>query len=358
MSIHFNPNPEKVDIEKYNDHVYLNLTITNKYPTNTSVYAPSIPVNFNVQRSEAILDNMKLYYLSIIRFSMSLNEIPLGFYPNPNIYYVGLYYNDVYYREPVPFVSQTAHSTRLLGVAPEYANAIWNYHDLLNPINQAYQTCFNRLVTDNPTNQLQAPPKLELDPFTKKGIFYVPQSYIANKCSVTASRPLTKDYINLFDFSNAVIAPGGVVDTNYDYSIIVPTLIDSAKYTVVSNSITYVVVYSSANMYAFMNKLEFIQVQSNNLGCLFEYVDDGTNRSNIITDYLVPQQEMDWSNVIYQPSVYRYSDMISDHPLYNFNINVYLRYRGNLLVQLLLEVGETFNMKMMFIKKSLITHNP
>lgn len=168
-----------------NDHVYYNILVTNNGNIPTNSYG-EIPVQFVEDRVQAILENPREYHLSIVRFSLPGQSIPIfefvaqpgpglpGGNPNPNlgIYSVTLSYMGSFYQvylnlipeaiETPPMDWQPSSITQNAGYY-----AIYEYQDFIELINLAFLGAYQLLKAANPGAPPTSAPFLVFNPETQ-----------------------------------------------------------------------------------------------------------------------------------------------------------------------------------------------
>lgn len=171
------------------NNVYFNVEIANP-----SIYGGDTP-NILAQHSETttqpIVDVAGDYYLSIVRFSVPGNQIPLTVMQiingqnNANLtpYTVCLSYDGVDYPVQIVYIptgryAQPSAPNPFQDYTNPYYN-IYSYEHVLSMINTAIMTSFNLLKTDNPGVATTHPPFLIFDPTTQLISFVVENSLVS-----------------------------------------------------------------------------------------------------------------------------------------------------------------------------------
>lgn len=130
------------------DHVYYNADIVNHTPQ-------PIPVQFLEERSEAILSNPSEYYLSVIRFRLPGNLIPLFHFPPINPFFVTFSRSGIDFSFPVNFIPVTSSTTPFLG---SENNPVFFYQQMLDSINQALHLAYLAVNAAGPPFDIFFPP--------------------------------------------------------------------------------------------------------------------------------------------------------------------------------------------------------
>lgn len=171
----YNKNSNAV-ISRDNDRIYYNITIGTTENISTPTYAI-----YKEQLNQAIVDNPKDYYLSVVRFTIPTQDIPIFIpqiqpFPNVNInntvYSVTLTYNgNTSGQTFVQFVSQSPNNPviPLSATHPEVTKGpyyyVYNYSWFLDMINTTLATAFAALA-GKPVGSLA--PYFQYDTTTQK----------------------------------------------------------------------------------------------------------------------------------------------------------------------------------------------
>ncbi len=171
------------------NNVYFNVEISN--PSINATPSTNIYAQHSETTTQSIVDCASDYYLSIVRFSIPGNQIPLTIMqivanqPNPNLtpYSVCLSYDGNDYPVSVIYVP-TGRYPRPSAPIPnqDYTNPYYNifsYEHVLSMINTALMTSFNQLKTANPGAPGNNPPFLIFDPTTQLISLVVENTYVS-----------------------------------------------------------------------------------------------------------------------------------------------------------------------------------
>jgi len=124
-----------------NDDVYVDLLLTNSIQSNTN---SRVAVSFMQNSSQPILKSTNGYKLSIIRFSLSTETLPI-FIPvmkdgskTETIYSVTMQYNGVSYHQFMQFEPQNVNP-----VDPDEYFYVYSYQYLIYLVNKCVNSCFS-----------------------------------------------------------------------------------------------------------------------------------------------------------------------------------------------------------------------
>lgn len=373
-------NNKKAIVEKNNDRIYYNIAIpgSNTSTTNSGFFN-FVPANYVEQLNQSIIDNPSDYYMTIVRFTIPTQIIPIFIFeaqPFPNttdkdlgIYSVTLEYNGNFSPETfVRFI--TVDPTAEQPQPPtNVQNRFWtrtlyyyvyNYTDFLVMINTALSQAFTDLPFPAPTT----PPFFIYTPETQL------ISLIADKAFYDLSlvNPV-KIYFNyhLQRFVDGL--PSIFYSTNdplgRDTQFVIKDLKNNTYLLPnIAAPPTYLITTQNYNTLSDWNSFKSLQITTNLIPIRNEYVPSSQNINNVsgnvnlrgvITDFepLLDTGAESRTTIQYQQSgPYRLVNMTDINPLTKIDISVY--WTDELLNTYLLYVpeGQVLTLKIAFIKKS------
>lgn len=139
------------DIYETEDHIYYNVIISN--PNNYS-----IPATFVEDRVQAIVDDPSEYYLSVIRFLVPGQNVPIFIFSDLPTYSITLSYNNVDYQNYVAYNPLT-----LTPSTEDGFYFVYSYQHMINMINATFASAFQALIAANP-GIANYPPYLTFNP--------------------------------------------------------------------------------------------------------------------------------------------------------------------------------------------------
>lgn len=340
------------------DNVYLNITIDNE--TNTETPYKAI---YNQSRTLPILDKCSDYYMSVIRFDIPLDQVPLTIIPvipnqpNPNlmtlvvgITNVGNFPENLIYipdnTATVPVQDQPTQ------VITNYYY-VYNYNNVIRSANNALNAAF--IAAGSPGGG--SAPIMIFDQNTQLFSFIVEDSFITSGATIFCNEP----FVNYFDaFHWKFLTYNSVIGKDYElvYDILPNNEYPTVTYPIMAPYYRFTQEYSSLANWTALRK---ILITSSTIPARKEFVtttanSDVTVTFPIITDFIPPLDTSSQSRSIayYVPtSQYRLVDLVSENPLTNIDLQVYWQDKYGTVHQLLISQQQQLSIKIIFVRKSL-----
>lgn len=349
---------------------------------NLSLYNPSnVPIISRIldTRTTPILDNPVDFELSVVRFNVPIDNVPMSLVPltnNPlipgeSILAVGIGYNGAVLYERIVITP--------LNRPDEYfypSGSIFTYTQMLTYVNTALTVAYNQLVILYPFLTLTAPPVYTFDPTSDLFTVYMPEEYT----SLTPNPfPFTIHLNNaLFSryFCNmrAILTPGGI---NGDWQLIADnntlrTVPPPPRYGLPIGltslpSPLYSITQDAPSIERW-NCLKNLLLTSSLVPIVPEYItglpqagqtqsaNTQTGSLPILTDFLTlgaVDPLRDRVSVQYVPSAeYRMVSLTTNQALYNFDLSVYWVDTYGALHPIFLSPLVGLDVKIMFRRKS------
>lgn len=343
----------------------------NIYYLNISVYntqsSPSlIPAQYSESRTDVILKDTQNYYMSIVRFEVPGDALPILIAENRSdsstvndlAYSVTLEYSSQVQRVYLQYVSQNSVSAPSSVVYPSTSQSVYRYYEIyhyqqfVDMVNVAFNTAFGLLTGLDPS--ISAEPYITFDPTTKLFTLVAQKSYVTNNLKIYMNEILYA----LFDGFNAkqtYLSSGRdyqiMVRNNYNNSITIPTFspgAGTAGYTIIQN-------YPSLQAF---NSVTGIVLVSNTLGNRKEYMHSSEVYSkniqqNIVSDFIISDLDQAESrNIVYLPSAeYRMIELTSDGDLVKLDISAYWVGKDQTMYPIYVSSLSPFTCKIMFRRK-------
>jgi len=320
------------------EYIYYNLRVSNPIDS-----GKVIPTAYSSTRVDQILDKCNNYKLSVIRFQLPAN-FPLFIYPqDPSLFQVKLT-NGV--NSVVQNLTYTQKYETYIERGIYYVN---HYIEILNKaLEQAHAAL---LILDN-TITYDAPFFVYDTNATTKIYFVAPVEYIdANLSNISIS--LSPTLFN-FGFQEFPVADGNLILHNDFIKLsIFDNKIDN-KVTIASKD--YYKIYSEVDTTSTLNKFSDIVILTDSIPISPENISSVLNETQrILTDFVpISEQGLNGSYYQYFPSVYRYTNLVSNESLRKVDIKIYILYQtGEYYLHRLLP-NQYFTAKLMFVRNEKI----
>lgn len=341
---------------------YSNLSLIN-------VTTGSIEAKLIETRTSPILHNPKEWLLSVIRFDLDCHGIPINIpLMEPGSTQVTqsiitIEYKGNYYPNNVTFTIPFNPSS------PYPFNAVFNYQDWLDLVNNAVATSFSDAKMSGD------PPIFAYNPTNSLIDLYVDDNFIPaaspNQAFIYLNGPLTTYFLN-FEFINkrAITMSSNYFqqfNINNNNTKPLPAVGSRSEYPLSVQTNNRYLVEQIAPSTASWTSLRNIILTSNLIPFRSETVPNQSSRGSnysssntfpILTDFLVPTDTKVTDTRIvnqYLPTAqYRYIDLLSGSPLTSLDISVFWGdYYGNIYPLYLFPQG-VVNVKLLFEKRKLI----
>jgi hypothetical protein len=387
------------------DNVYYDLIITNIQSEKTE----PVRIYYNQNRTNPIIDNTGQYELSIIRFSVDTQLLPVFIPfiktglsqtdPNLTIYSVSLSYlapsGNQYYGQaflewspqdtsapvpPPPSANNGFQSTT--GNYYYCYNYTWWCYIVLNAFKAAYATLEANVVAGGDTfpngtgTNANAPPTFTFDTTTQTAVLSAPSLYYNNRDTSGNLNPqaigiyFNNPLYQLFSsFAATYRGVGAVSGTDYRIlvdnfggtsEIILPTIPVGTgiiatqvfqEYSTTSNwTPVSGIVFTSNTIPIVPNGLSAPLI-FNEASVVSLFSNNNANFAQIITD-LETNENCYKPNLLYEPTAeYRFVSLVGTSPLTNIDVSVYWKTRLGELVPLYLPSGGSATLKFLFRKR-------
>jgi len=375
-------NPPNYSVDK----LYYDITFTNLAQDQTV----SPVVNFTETRNTPFILDPEQYYLSIIRFSLDCNSLPM-FIPSiqpdqPNInlttYYISLSYKppvigsfEVFVSKPIIFEPQNLIASLPAPPSSTFDKLqdnssgyyyIYTYQFWIYLINKTFKECYDELVALTfPNSPASHAPVMEFDTSGKIGVinadvaFY--ESALPNPITIYFNNNLGQlfssfpFYINsasgFLNYKLAVSVFGGSTLIKYPTTNPTYTAIQCwQEYSTASDwSPVQSIVFTSTLLPVVSNQLSNPIILYN--GGAITSNGNNNNFAQIITDMIADNNDYK-PFVLYNPQAeYRLVELIGNTPLYSVDIQIYWKNRFGQLIPFRLTPQGSANIKIMFTKK-------
>lgn len=373
------------------DKVYYDITISNI----ASQYTIPPPLYFNETRNNPFIVDPESYYLSIVRFTLDTNTLPVitpEIQPNQSDVNLTVYSITLEWTNPVaPF--QTFTQQTFIDYIPQNKQAtipsppsqttsglqnnntsyydIYNYQYWILLVNNTFQQCYTDLATQVNNAGLALPsayaPVMNWDTQTSCGILnadqagyddtaadYIKIYFNPSLFNLFSSFPFVIDSIDSTSGKNARIIMSGFGGANivlypptapiYTALQIVQEFSTISLWTPITS-----IVFTSNTLPIVANQVSAPLLFFN--GQKLSTSGNNSNIAQIITDFVA-------NDGIYKPSItyiptaqYRLVSLVGNTPLYNVDVEVFYKNRVGEFIPFRLGVGGTATIKILFTRR-------
>jgi len=353
--------------------LYYDIMLSN---LNTRTSANPI-LTFQETRSNPFVYCPQNYFLSIIRFSLDTCSLPIFVPtiqasqsdPNLTIYSVSMTYNGYTVQTFMNFIPQD--KTQSVPTPPSQTSTglqiycdyyyVYNYDYVIYLLNNTLESCFNSLaaLTTLPTSNI---PYFKWDTSNNIATLITDQNGFNDTSDSFIGVYFNNALYQLFVSLPMILQSTASIDgLNYQIST---SNYGNANTETIDNYTAQLLVqeYSTISIW---NPVMSVVFTSNTLPIVSEQLSSPlifingekkqstniSNIANVITDFEA-NDGIYKPSLVYQPYVYRYTEMIGNSPLSSFDITIYWKTRYSELIPFKLNAGCTATIKMMFTLKN------
>lgn len=325
-----------------NEHIYIDLLCTNATQTNTS---HRVAVKFMQNQSKQLLKSTDGYKLSIIRFSLNTETLPV-FIPSMQsrtltTYSVTMEVNGVRYQQFMEFIPQNVNP-----IDPDEYYYVYNYEYLIYLVNNCMESCFNNLQNLTNVNSYSSAPLMSFDKETQKCSIKID----VNNYGYNESNKINI-YMNYAMFTLFSGLPSMTVNKNsqgmdYQLNNLISqdtSLLEQDYSTVAMWNPVSSVIFTSNLLPIYASETPPIQVYQN--GALLN-TSSNSNYLNILTDFVANDMQF-VPYIQYAPSIYRYISLKHGSEIQNIDLQVFWQNRNTgILKPLYLGPGNSCSIKL------------
>ena len=348
------------------------MTINNIYYNGlyTNIQQGSQPALFSTTFSQPLVNKANDYEMSIIKFSLPGNNIPLFIF-QPNTYQVSISYDLNFYTEYVNFIPTNTFPSS----DPRYYYC-WSYNLFIEMINIAIFNVWTTFKTDNPSVTSNYAPYLIYDAPTELITLYSESAVFGESISNGCQLFFNSVLFNFFQSFPYIYYPIGIFsespDPNKEWNQIwiqsngenKITSLSPPTYLTYGSTPSNIAGYSTIQEYACLwawNVAQSIVITSSTLPTRAESLpSQGSNKGypnlkSIITDYtLAVSSGPDIrSRITYLPTAeYRWCDLLSSNPIAQLDFQIYWLDNLQNFYPLYVNTNDSVNIKFLFRKKS------
>lgn len=328
------------NLQDNNDHIYYNINIRKGLQNAGKQFAAS----FNETRVEPILKNPSDYLLSVVRFSIPSQSIPIFLWVD-NIFKVTISYLTFDFTTTLQFIPNSPG-----GSYDYYGRAIWNYQDFIDSINNALLISFNNFISGTVPFALR--------PQTAPYMVYNPESQLcsliaAEKYDITYTNPVyiyfNRDLINYFPALQSY-DQGDTIKTAYI------KVKDNLNNIIIVNGVSQYEIKEEYSTLFLWNDMQKILLLTDSIPVTNELIGSQTNiNQKIITDFEPLSSLNDRSQIQYFPQgPLRFYDLISSYPLTHMNLKIFWETKDGKQFPLYINETDNCSIKLYFKKKGIM----
>ena len=365
------------------DNVYLNISIFNDFRTGTE----PILAKYKENRVKSILTNPSEYYLTIVRFSIPTQEIPIFIFAiqegidqdkiNLSIYSFTMSFGGSDFQTFLDYTPDnfSNNGSPFFPLSPEDNNGeqdistgyynVFNYQIMLNMMNTALATCFADLKEAFPAAEITVAPFIIYDAVSQLFSFIVNNEYLVSGVTIfwnsVLNRFLEAIPVNFFGTSTLNGKDFELVvqfNKNNAFNLVIPGVDppdpDIPQFLELKQEYTVIQYWNSFQKLVIATDLLPVNPE------FITSVNESNNFSRILTDFEPIADKSGTSRTIQQFFVsgpYRLIDLLSNSPLQALDIQIFWSDIVGNLFPLFIDSGTSISVKILFIKKELIKGN-
>jgi len=314
-------------------------------------------LNFSTTRADTILERPNEYEVAVARFSVPGLFIPLLILTNPtDPYFIELAFGSITYRETVVYLDQTNNPN------PRYNKAIWSVEQLLQGINEAIQTAFDRFKVEFPTTPIDTAPLFFYEADTQiisiiADPFYQDQSQTGvATIELRVNRYLYNIIPSFYGFQYVPGSPENPVPSNQSIYKLFILQKGNGKNIITLNGDTFLEIKQEFPTINLWNEFKSIVFQSDTIPVNNELLPTTNNQTRpILTDFTLPTTLNDRSDIQFQAEglQLRWNTMTSQIPLKTIDIKAFWVDSDGDLFPVIVPRFQTFSLKLVFKRRAI-----
>ena len=341
-------NPLRIKIkepeEQDEDNIYYNIDIINR----NSNLIPEQAV-YDVNRVDPILTNPSKYVVSVARFEIP-TTIPLFIFPEPSKYELLVALEDL--TNPlVPIVSKFPVVFVDYCTACFYERGVYYVNHLLKMVNTTFQTCYDNMKLINPGYLPTQAPYITYDPATTLMTLWADEEYLdIDRYQILMSNIIHNQFFGSF-LSKAFFQNITAINKT-DVQLLVENQYTNEETINGTKFYKMVGEYSTLPLF---NQIQQILIESDSMNIDGE-IQSGTlpNVKRLLTDFEPPSDVSNRQYYTYNPSIYRWYNLLSTTPMNRISCKVFITYSTGQEFPLYLLYNELVSIKLLFkLKKNL-----
>ena len=330
--------------EEPDDNIFYNIDIVNRLETLIPIKA-----EYDVNRVDAVVQNPSLYNVSVVRFEIP-TTIPLFIFPEPSKYEFLIALEDL--TDPLnPIVSKFPVVFVDYCTGCFYERGVYYVNHFLKMVNTTFQTCYDNMKAINPTYQPTQAPYITYDPATTLMTLWADEEYLdIDRYQILMSNIIHNQFFGSF-LSKAFFQNITAINKT-DVQLLVENQYTNSE--VVNGTLLYKMTGEYSTLPLF-NQLQQILIETDSMNIDGE-IQSGTlpNVRRLLTDFEPPSDVSNRQYYTYNPSIYRWYNLLSTTPMNRISCKVFITYSTGESHPLFLLFNELVSIKLLFkLKKDL-----
>ena len=343
----------ETDFDEGSDHLFINYTLVNQNTSKTG----STLARIVDTRASVIVENPELYNVTISRFGIPTEDIPLFIYPTGNVPGTSLSYFVVTLTYLGINYSATAVPINSSYSAPDLT--IYYVSQFLQSLNMAFTTAWTALNTASPGIVASAPKYIYNQETSLISLIALP-TY--TNVGIWVSSEINNRITGIYSFFN------GHYNSDYkDFNYIIQDF-GNNQYTYTGGPfLSFTQEGVQLGNMTDIQGLVFIsnlptQAENTGISVTTDTTGGYLNPNNAQLQILLDFEPVQGSNLLttisaqrfqYQPSLYRLVPLIGTAPITNINFQIFYQNNVGGLIPVTISPGRSLNVKLLFLRKGL-----
>ena len=324
------------------DNIYYNVRLLN------DTQKDIIPAVFSENRVVPILENPSEYEMSVVRFKVPAETIPIFLWVDDK-YKITLSYGGTDYTESLPWIPKALPSDNKY----LYGRAVWSYQSFLDSINLAFKTAFDKLKIDFPLAPPTEAPYITYEPVSELFTIWAERLYEEETDTIAI----------IFNYNLFAVIPSFQVDRLNipppSEGIFFDTKFQRLK---VKNNYNNKVVVDGKDYYKFPQEYSTLALLNDFISISFETDSIPIEpellpaQKNVVRRLITDFEPLDGINdhqsfQYYPQGALRYYDLKSSYPMHKIDIRVYWIDRRGEQYPIYINRDEVLTLKLIFRRK-------
>lgn len=330
--------------EEDEDNIYYNIDIVNRNSNLLPIQAV-----YEVDRTDAILEDPSKYMVCVARFEIP-TTIPLFIFPKPEDYVLLIALEDL--TDPLnPIVSKFPIVFVDYCTGCYYERGVYYVNHFLKMVNTTLKNCYDNMKAINPTYGPTSAPYITFDPVSTLMTLWAVEEYLdIDRYQILMSNILHNQFFGSF-LSKAFFQNITALDKT-DVQLLVE---DQYTNEQTINGTKYYRMVGEYSTLPLFNQIQQILIETDSFNIDGE-IQSGTlpNVRRLLTDFEPPSDVSNRQYYTYNPSIYRWYNLLSTTPMNRIECKVFITYSTGQVFPLFLLFNELVSIKLLFkLKKNM-----